>query len=132
MVGNEDNWQAAKNEGLWAASSKKTMKDVAKGDKIVAYVSGWCAFKGVFRATSGFYQDKTPIFGYERGIYPYRVKITPEILLENPVSIRPLINKLSFIKDAEIWGAYFQQSVRKISREDFEKILSHIKSEASI
>lgn len=52
-----------------------------------------------------------------------------EILLEKPVDIRPLINKLSFIKNPVVWGVYFQQSPREISKDDFEKILSYIKTE---
>lgn len=134
MVGNEDNWKIAVSSGLWVAGRRKTMKEVKKGDKIIAYLSlGWFAFFGVFRATFDSYKDDSPtIFEVNPRKYQYRVKIAPEILPENPVSIRPLINRLSFIKDPDIWGAYFQNSVRKISKEDFEKILSHIKLEGEI
>lgn len=132
MVGNEDNWKMAVESGFWAVGrGKRTMRKVKKGDKIVAYLSlGMCAFYGIFKATSDSYHDNTsPVFGLNPRKYPYRVNIAPEILLKKPLSIRPLINDLSFIKDSEIWGAYFQQPVRKISKEDFEKILSYIKSE---
>ena len=132
MVGNEDNWKMAVESGFWAVGrGKRIMRDVNKGDKIVAYLSRrMCAFYGVFRATSDSYHDDTsPVFGLNPRKFPYRVNIAPEILLEKPLSIRPLINELSFIKDPDIWGAYFQIGIRKISKEDFEKILSRIKSE---
>lgn len=130
MAGDIDNWKMAVESQFWAVG-RRIMKNVRKGDKIVAYLShGVSAVYGVFRATSDPYYDNTsPIFGLGPRKYPYRVHIMCELLLEKPVDIRPLIDKLSFIKNPVIWGAYFQQSPREISKEDFKKILYYIKTE---
>jgi predicted RNA-binding protein len=131
MIGNEDNWKRAVTSGFWAVGKgRKLARSIRKGDKIIAYLSlGPCAFFGIFRATSNFYYDNmTPVFGLDPRKYAYRVNIAPEILLEEPLSILPLIQELNFIKDPHIWGAYFQQSIIKIEGDDFEKILLYIKT----
>lgn len=123
-------WRSAAKLGVWAvARAKKVWNNLKKGDKIIAYASRRvCGFCGAFRATSNaYYDDTSQLFGLDPQKYRYRVKISAELIPERPVDIRPLINELSFIKDPDIWGTYFQHSVRKISENDFNKILSHIK-----
>lgn len=128
MVGKEENWQTALNYGLWVSKRKNPIKNIKTGDKVIAYLSDHkCAFFGIFEAISNFYQDGALTqFDVNPSEYPYRVKIKPEKILENPVSIRPIINALSFIQDSKKWGIYFQNPIRQISGDDYEKILSHI------
>lgn len=40
-----------------------------------------------------------------------------------PKPIRPLLKKLSFIKNVDHWGPYLQGGVRKISESDYKAIL---------
>jgi len=131
MIGKEDNWHTALKEGLWIAKRKNPIRSIKKGDLIIAYLSKHkCAFFGVFKATSDFYQDGTSTqFDVNSTEYPFRVKIEPGKILDKPVSIRPIIKDLSFIKNPEKWGRYFQAPIRQISREDFERILSYIRTE---
>jgi len=51
---------------------------------------------------------------------PYRVDVTFQSCIEAP--IRPLISRLSFIKDKAHWGAAFRYGYLKIPEADFRRI----------
>jgi len=51
------------------------------------------------------------------------VKIKNFVLWVNPVEIRGLIQRLSFIKNKRHWGIYFQGGTLEIPEEDYQKIL---------
>lgn len=53
----------------------------------------------------------------------YRVDIRDIQIWERSKPIRPLLKKLSFIKNEEHWGPYLQGGVRKISEGDYKVII---------
>jgi len=52
--------------------------------------------------------------------HPFRRKVN--FLNCNPISIRPLIHKLSFIKNKQRWGFSFMKGMFQIPEEDFKLI----------
>jgi predicted RNA-binding protein len=66
------------------------------------------------------------ILGGPSGSYPIMFKIKPDVFLEEPTSVSPLIRKLPFIQNKERWYGYFQTSLKEISKEDYDLIISHL------
>jgi len=129
LVGDDDVWTSLLSEGYWAIKRmwKKTARKIRKGDKAVAYVKFFSAIYGTIEIISDpYYDESTSILGEPPGNYPVRFKIKPDIFLKEPTSIRPLINKLPFIRNKKRWYGYFQTSLKKISKEDYELIISHL------
>jgi len=42
---------------------------------------------------------------------------------ETPVPARPLVKRLTFVRNPDAWGSYFQGGVRKISGDDYDTIV---------
>ncbi len=119
--------------GYWVLKGvyKKRARKIRNGDKAVAYIKFFSAIFGVVEITSDpYHEDTTSVLGESRGFYPIRFKIKPELFLKEPTSIRPLIKRLDFIQNEEKWYSYFQTSIRKIGKKDFDLILSHLKEKA--
>ncbi len=64
------------------------------------------------------------------GFVPFRRKV--QFLPSNDVSILPLINDLTFIKDKTHWGAPFRFGTLQISEEDFLLIASRMVEDKSL
>jgi len=128
LIGDEDNWKFLSSKGIWAVGKmwRKIVKKLSVGDRAVAYVRSESVIYGIFTIASKAYYDPSPILGEDIGTYPHRFKIKPDLILEEPASIKTLINNLNFIKNKERWFSYFQTSIREISQKDFEEILSYI------
>jgi predicted RNA-binding protein len=129
LVGEDDTWASLLGNGYWAIRRtwKKKARKIRKGDKAVAYVKFFSAIYGTVEIISdSYYDENTSILGEPPGSYPIRFKIKPDIFLKEPTSIRPLIRKLSFIRNKERWYGYFQTSLKEISKEDCELIISHL------
>ena len=73
----------------------------------------------------GFVDAPTQIDLYS----PYKVDLKNIKTFKDPLCIRPLIGKLSFIKQEhlKLWRIYFQGGIAKIPKSDFELL----KKEAS-
>ena len=87
------------------------------GDKILFYQGGeeGRKFVGSAELASGLRQTGNSIYDF--------VKIMNFKIWDNPVEIRTLIDKLSFIKNKKYWGVYLQGGIRKISRKDYKEVL---------
>jgi len=42
---------------------------------------------------------------------------------KKPVKIKPLVGKLNFIKDKNVWGRHMQGGVRSLSGKDFSTVV---------
>lgn len=60
---------------------------------------------------------------YVTGIPTDRIELENVVLFDPPVSIRPLLARLDFIKHKQKWGAYLQGGCRRIATSDFEKFV---------
>lgn len=129
LVGEDTTWTSLLDKGYWAIRRiwKKKARKIRKGDKAVAYVKFFSAIYGTVEIISEPYQNEnTSILGEPPGSYPIRFRIKSDIFLKEPTSIRPLIKKLPFIRNKERWYGYFQTSLKEISKEDYELVISHL------
>ena len=104
-------------------SNTATRANFKEGDHVVFYLGGQHVFLGTAVAASGTYVDKTgesDSWFLESGTY--RVDLKDIQTWDQPKPIKPLLKKLSFIKNPLHWGAYLQGGVRKIPEADFETI----------
>ena len=87
---------------------------------------------GIGEATSKAFKDSTRIFsskGFSSSeTFPYRIKVKLDLVLEKPLEFKPLIPKLSFIKNKKRWtGHIMGKAMRRIPKEDYETIVSTTK-----
>lgn len=136
---NETNWNVVKSKGIWGVSErhKNTIEKVEIGDKLVFYLVQEKTDKGVLpsriagigEAVSKVFKDSSRIFsskGFSSSeTFPYRIRVKLELVLEKPLEFKPLIPKLTFIKNKEKWtGHIMGKAMRRIPKEDYETIAS--------
>jgi hypothetical protein len=99
---------------------KKLLK---KGDKVVVYVSGIKdpVFVASFEIDS--YLQKGEVIGSDF------VKISSILTWWREVEVRPLINRLGFIKNKVRWGGQFQSGIVRITKSDYQVIIDKAKSQ---
>lgn len=114
----KSNLIAVRNNG------KKTLEQAKPGDKFIFYTGKPdFQFIGYGNIKSRCFPDyKTLIWPDEKEkgevIYPYRSQV--EFKKHNTkIKVRDLLNKLSFIKNKDKYGAYFLNVFFEISREDY-------------
>jgi len=91
---------------------------LSKDDKLIFYVSG----KGrMYFIASAVLDSK---FIYEGEYYHGYVKIRNMNFFDKPVFIKPILDKLSFIKNKKHWGIGFQKGIIQISKIDYDNIIS--------
>jgi predicted RNA-binding protein len=99
-------------------------------DRILFYVAGkvrkWTA---IVTVTSKYFEDRTPIWesnGSRRELYPYRVKTTPSIVLDEGDYIEALIlaPRLEYVKrwPPELWPLAFFDTLHLIPQRDYRLI----------
>ncbi len=105
------------------------LKKLAKGDFIVFY-SPKTSLK------DGKPLQKFTAIGQITDAQPYQVEMNPsfhpwrrnvKFLSCEPAPIKPLIEKLDFIKDKQKWGYLFRFGLFSIERSDFELIANSMK-----
>ena len=88
FVTNADTWKTVREEQVWG-TDVTTVKNVEKGDKAVVYVMETKKIeeaippriKGLYEISSEPYEEYSGNFS-KGGTYPNRVKLEPEIVLE--------------------------------------------------
>lgn len=109
---------------------KDYMTKPAKGDGVVFYSSkdeyenGSALQK--FTALGKFVDEEPYQPDNTMGFKPFRRDVKFEKL--NEVEIRPLLEKLEFIKNKKRWGFYLISGFREISSDDFEVIHKAMKN----
>lgn len=104
------------------------LKRMSAGDKVLFYagkkIYGQKELCQCFVALAILADDT--IFQYEVSatFKPYRRKAVYRKVQE--VEIRPLIDRLEFIKDKEKWGYIFRTGFFEINKHDFDLIESHM------
>ena len=73
---------------------------------------------GLFQVASEPYRDSKRIF--KRRLYPNRVKLKPILIPKKPVGFKPLVPKLTFIKNKQFWSAHLRSGLTKIPEQDFK------------
>lgn len=98
--------------------------EIKSGDTAVFYQAGGGGqkFLGTVTLASGAYKDSS---SKDLFIDPetYKIDLDKVSVWDTPKPIEPLVEKLSFIKEKQYWGTYFQGGCRKITAEDYSIIL---------
>ena len=91
-------------------------RKISTGDKVLFYQGGEGGGRIVASAelTSGLQEAEN---------FDSFVEIEDFRLWENPVNIKTMIERLSFIKNKKHWGVYFQGGIIKIAEEDYRKLI---------
>lgn len=106
---------------------------IKTGDRVVFYQAGGNGqkFLGIAILASGAYKDPS-----SKNLFldpeTFKIDLKNILIYDNPKPVVFLIDKLSFIKNKNFWGTYFQGGCRKISKEDFERILKARPSQLSL
>jgi len=131
-ITNSDNWKVIKEKNVWGVSDrhKNTIARVEVGDKLAVYgISEKIGDKilepriyGIFEAKSTVFRDSKKIFKGQES-YPNRVKLEPLYVPERFVPFKPLIEKLTFIKNKKRWNTHlYGRAMREIPKKDYEVI----------
>jgi len=132
FVTNADTWKTVREEQVWG-TDVTTVKNVEKGDKAVVYVMETKKIeeaippriKGLYEISSEPYEEYSGIF--KGGTYPNRVKLEPEIVLEETyVNFRELVPDLKFIKNKTVWSGHLRSGINDMPKEDYELIKSKL------
>ena len=93
----------------------KSTQKLAKGDRIIGYLSKVSAFVAVLEVTGDAYVDDTPI--WSDGVFPVRVPV--RVLISVPfaqsVAIKSLAGKLSFLpsRDTRNWSIHVRTAPKR-------------------
>lgn len=107
---------------------RSALETLAPGDIIVFYSARETVARNspaVQRFTAHATASENPVYQVEVSstFKPWRkdVQFTPESKIR-PVDIRPLIQRLNFIKDKKHWGMAFRRGLFEITERDYEVI----------
>jgi predicted RNA-binding protein len=56
-------------------------------------------------------------------VFPYRVKLKPVKIFDEPLDFKTLIPKLEFITNKKQWTGHLRTAMRTIPEEDYEYIM---------
>lgn len=106
-------------KGLWPVYSRTAyVKNLKKDDRVVFYKAG--SGNHVFVGTS----DVDSITDFDSKKF---VKLKNIHLWKKSVNITKIFDKLSFIRNKYTYGVYLVNGIRKITKNDFESIISSVK-----
>ena len=134
-----------KSKKVWGVSArhKNQISRVKPGDILVFYVKqekrgdsmAPSRVVGIFEAASAPFVDESRIFsaaGFgENERFPYRVRLKPLTIPEEPLEFKPLIPKLKFIRNKNRWSGHLMgKAMREIPKEDYKVIEKAMKEKA--
>jgi len=93
---------------------RDTLTRVKRGDQVITYLAKKSVFAGLSVVSNGLYHDS------DDPEYPYKIVIEP--IKVDPVDVRALLPKLSFVTNKERWYAHFNKSLYEIPKSDFYEI----------
>ncbi|MCA9944440.1 MAG: EVE domain-containing protein [Anaerolineales bacterium] len=119
------------SQEYWLMSDRtRNRRRIKAGDQVLFYAAG--LGNGVFMAQAAVVAAPVPFtprspseliteLGY---VFPamYRFQIANPTYFTPPIAAKPLVEKLSFIRNKQRWGGYFQGGSIEIPQEDFALI----------
>jgi predicted RNA-binding protein len=131
FITNPENWEVTKEKKVvgYAERYKNALSRVHKGDKCLIYVTKESIVNGEYEIDSDVYYDKKSIFhaaSYAPAeIFPLRFKLKLITSSLCQTEYKPLIPKLSFIKNKQKWAGTFQgNACLSIPEQDYRIIVS--------
>lgn len=110
------------------ARYRRRAQRMQRNDRVLYYVTGIRKWTGTAIITSGFFEDRKPVWkpngrGEE---YPYRVKLAPDIVLqeEDYIDALMLAPTLEYVKrwEPEDWPLAFYERLHLLPQRDFRLI----------
>ena len=127
-VTNEDNWKVVRARKVWGVPErrgKRQIEAVKSGDYLVFYVTPK-RVGGIFRVVSEPFESREKVFSWadfgREEVFPFRVRLEPNVVAKEPVSFDRLVGKLSFTKGRKRWSIMLRRAMLRISERDFEVI----------
>lgn len=131
------NDEVTRKKLVWGVANRyqNTIARVKKGDTLLMYtmqeiVDGEVipsAVTGIYEASSEVYEDNSSIFVAPKAIgsevFPLRVKVKPVKIFKEPIPFKPLVPKLTFIKNKTMWSGSIRTAMRVIPEEDYQTII---------
>jgi hypothetical protein len=129
LTGSPENLAATRAHGFSLIGLKEgrvgMARQIAVGDRIVFYVTGFKAFAGAVRVTGELFEDRAKVWPGKPGKadpYPWRFASAPEIVLDEPdwvpaAELAPVLDhtaKWPF----QHWTLAFQGQIRAVSEHD--------------
>nr|MDO8081699.1 EVE domain-containing protein [Candidatus Freyarchaeota archaeon] len=128
-ITNAENWEVVKNKKVWGVTDrhKNKISQVKPGDILIFYITKSYKVGGIMKADSEPYMGTEKIFsptGFAaKEIFPNRVKLKSQIIVDKPINFKELVPKLKFIKNKKVWAGSLQgKTMRLIPKEDYETI----------
>jgi hypothetical protein len=129
LTGSPENLAATRAHGFSLIGLKEgrvgMARQIAVGDRIVFYVTGFKAFAGAVRVTGQLFEDRAKVWPGKPGKadpYPWRFATAPEIVLDEPdwVPAQELAPALDHTGKwpPEHWTLAFQGQIRAVSEQD--------------
>ena len=120
-------------QGFKSRQRRKVLEQMRPGDGLVYYLSGVQVFGGTAIIESEGFEDHELIWRSKPGEdYPYRVKISPDVMLDEEqwVPSAAVAPGLAYVQKwpAEHWKLAFQGNLRQIPDEDYAALRQVIAS----
>ena len=139
VVQTPENHEITRGQGFTlhglTSKQRRRARRMELDDRILFYVGGevrkWTAIAVV---KSKYFEDRTPIWesnGSRRELFPYRVKTSPSIVLDEPdyIEARVLAPRLEYVKrwPPELWPLAFFDTLHLIPQRDYRLIEDEMK-----
>lgn len=133
-------WVLEHSRMAWTEASSRRASRVRPGDRLVLYVA-----RGAFHNPT---RDESQLLGLAEVLSPVRRFRKPveiagrrfvcgcdlrlEVVLpeREGVPVRPLVNRLSFVKRKDVWGQYFRSGLVQVPAADLRVLERAIRQEA--
>lgn len=133
FVTTRDNWGITREKNVlgFAQRYKRALSRVHKTDKGLIYIIREYAVSGEYEIKSNVYVDDERIFNspYANPNETYPLRLDVECLTPSaaPIPFKPLIAKLSFVKNKENWGGTLQgNALLNIPEQDYNVVASSL------
>jgi EVE domain len=137
LTGSPENLAATRAHGFSLIGLKEgrvgMARQIAVGDRIVFYVTGFKAFAGAVRVTGELFEDRAKVWPGKPGKadpYPWRFASAPEIVLDEPdwVPAEELAPALDHTAKwpPEHWTLAFQGQIRAVSEHDAALLMERL------
>jgi len=102
--------------------SKQVFDRIQPNDMCVIYIKGNVGIGGTFEIESLNPTEKIKWIGNS---YPYRLKLIPQIIPQNPIPIKPHISALKMLPNKKNWPICLRRA-KKIPDEDIDYIQDNL------
>ena len=139
VVQTPDNFEITRQMGFTLHGLKSVHRRRAQrmepDDRILFYVSGIRKWTAIATVTSRYFEDRSPVWNSngsrDREVFPYRVKLSPLIVLDSKDYIDALIlaPRLEYLKRwaPERWPLAFVETLHLLPQRDFRLIEGEMK-----